>query len=94
MIFSVCILKKFEIDAQGFWKLCNWALLSRAVAIPVMLLLPTVSLPHSPIRREFALSDTAALLTMLGGSVWLCVFMFRHAEKLRRQAAKRLLSPR
>lgn len=94
MIFSVCILKKFEIDAQGFWKLCNWALLSRAVAIPVMLLLPTISLPHSPIRREFALSDTAALLTMLGGSVWLCVFMFRHAEKLRRQAAKRLLSPR
>jgi hypothetical protein len=42
---------------------------------------------RSPIQSEFALSDTAALLTMLGGTAWLCIDMFRHAEKLRRESA-------
>lgn len=87
LIFSVWILQKFQLHAQRFWRLCNWALLSRMVAIPVMLLLPTMPFSHFPIQREFAVSDAVALLTMITGIVWLCLFMFRHAERLRREAA-------
>lgn len=93
LIFWVWVLKTFEMRAQRFWQVCNWALLSRIVAIPLMLLLPVISFPlQSPIRREFELSDIAALLTMLAGTVWLCLYMFRYAEILRRQAAGETLS--
>jgi hypothetical protein len=87
LIFSVCILKKFETHAPVFWRVCNWALLSRVVAIPVMLLLPTMPFSRSPIQSEFALSDIVGLLTMLGATAWLCIDIFRHAEKLRRESA-------
>jgi hypothetical protein len=86
MIFSVCILKKIDGGVQGFWRVCNWALLSRMIAVTLMLLLPTVVITQSPVQREFALSDIAALLTMLAGPVWLCWFTFRYAEILRKQA--------
>jgi hypothetical protein len=86
LIFSVWILKNFEIQARFFWKLYNWALLSRVFAIPLMLLLPTMPFSHVPVQRAFALSDAVALTAMLVGTVWLSVAMFRHAERLRRSA--------
>ncbi len=83
LIFSVIVWKKFDAQSQSFWKVCNYALLSRVVDLLLMMLLPAVSTQHSLVRASFTPTDVAALCTMIVGVVWLCVYMFNYSEGLR-----------
>ncbi len=83
MIFSVIVWKKYMAQSPGFWHVCNWALLFRGVEILLMLLLPSIWSQHLLVQRQFAPTDVLALVTIFGGTTWLCVYMFRFAEALR-----------
>ncbi len=86
LIASVVIWKKYGARSQAFWRICNWALLSRVLDILLMMLLPAIWTQHSLLRPPFVLSDLLALLAMLGGTLWLCVYTFRLGEELRNRA--------
>lgn len=83
MIFAVIVWKKYLGHSKRFWRICNWALLFRGVEILLMLLLPAISTQHMLLQTQFALTDIVALLIMMGGTTWLCIYMFRFAEHLR-----------
>ena len=87
LLFSVVMLKKYGAGFQTFWRVCNWALLSRAFDLLAMMVLPAIWTQHSIIRPPFVLTDVLALVTMVAGTLWLCLAMYRLGEKLRRQAA-------
>jgi hypothetical protein len=67
-----------------FWRICNWALLSRLADILLMMLLPVFETQHSLVRPPFELSDIFALCVMIAGTTFLCVWTFRLGEQLRR----------
>jgi hypothetical protein len=90
MIFSVIIWKKYGTEFQTFWRICNWALLSRALDVLLMMLLPVIWTQHSIVRPPFALTDTVALCAMIGGTVCLCGWTFRLGERLRVESAAQL----
>ncbi len=83
LIFTVVIWKKYGTQSQTFWRICNWALLTRAVDLLLMMILPVVWTQHAMVRPPFALTDVLALGTMVGGTLWLCIYMFRYGEDLR-----------
>jgi len=89
MIFVVIVWKKYMGQSNRFWKICNWALLFRGVEILLMLLLPAISTQHMFLQSQFALTDIAALLIMVGGTTWLCIYTFRFAEELRTAEQRR-----
>lgn len=86
MIFSVVIWKKYGAEPQAFWRICNWALLTRALDILLMMLLPVIWTQHAIVRPPFTLTDVLALCVMTGGTVGLCGYTFRLGEKLRNSA--------
>ncbi len=87
MIFSVVIWKKYGAGHQAFWRICNWALLTRVLDILLMMLLPVIWTQHAFVRPPFTLTDVVALCVMTGGTVWLCLYMFWLGEKLRNSDA-------
>lgn len=89
MIFSVVVWKKFSAQSRRLWKICNWALAFRGLEISAMLLLPAVWSQHELVRSRFALSDIVALIVMLAGTLWLCFYMFKCAEDLRKRAERK-----
>ncbi len=86
LISTVVIWKKFPPTSDRFWCVCNWALLLRGVEILLMLLLPTLASTQVFFQRQFQVTDIVALLTMLGVTGALCVYLFRSAERLRRES--------
>jgi hypothetical protein len=85
MVFAVIIWKKHLSHSQRFWQICNWALLFRSVEILMMLLLPAMWTQGLLVQKQFAPTDMVALLTMILGTLWLCIYTFRFAERLRVQ---------
>lgn len=83
LISSIVIWKKFPPASDRFWRFCNWALLFRGLEIVLMLLLPTIASGPVVVQRQFQVSDVLALLIMVGGTSFLCVYVFRFAEKIR-----------
>ncbi len=83
LIFSVVIWKKYGAEAQTFWRICTWALLTRTADLLLMMILPVIWTQHAIVRPPFVLTDILALGTMIGGTLWLCIYMFRYAEGLR-----------
>ncbi len=83
LIFTVVIWKKYGTQSQTFWRICNWALLTRAVDLLLMMILPVIWTQYAIVLPPFALTDVLALGTMVGGVLWLCIYMFRYAEGLR-----------
>ncbi len=83
MIFTVIVWKKYRAGSQRFFQICNWALLSRAADILLMMLLPVVCTQHSIVRPPFVLTDVFALCVMIAGSIFLCVWTFRVGEQCR-----------
>ena len=85
MIFAVIVWKKHVSRHQRFWQICNWALLFRGVEILLMLLLPAMWTRRLFLQRLFATTDVVALLVMILGTAWLCIYTFNFVEKLRVQ---------
>ncbi|MFL6353132.1 MAG: hypothetical protein ACJ74Z_14965 [Bryobacteraceae bacterium] len=83
MIFAVIVWKKHLLHSQRFWQICNWALLFRGLEILLMLLLPSLWTQGLLLKNQFALTDSVALLIMISGTVWLSIYTFSFAEKLR-----------
>ncbi len=83
MIFAAVIWRRYLTQAQTFWRICDWALLSRGIEILAMLLVPTIWSQHSLVQRQFVASDILALAVMVSGTAWLAIFTFRFAERLR-----------
>lgn len=83
LIFSVAIWNKYGTQSQTFWRICSWALLTRAVDLLLMMILPVIWTQHAIVRPPFVLTDILALGTMIGGTLWLCIYMFSISEKLR-----------
>ncbi len=83
MIFSVVIWKKYGTDSQAFWRVCNWALLTRALDVSLMMLLPVIWTQRAIVRPPFTLTDVVALCMMIGGTIWLCGWTFELGERLR-----------
>ncbi len=86
MIFSIVIWKKYGARPQAFWRICNWALLTRAIDLLLMMLLPVIWTQHAIVRPPFTMTDVLALCVMAAGAVGLCVYTFRWGEKLRNSA--------
>ena len=85
MIFAVIMWKKHWPHSQQFWQICKWALLFRGVEILLMLLLPSLWTQGLLLQRQFVTTDIVALLIMIVGAVWLSIYTFSFAEKLRIQ---------
>lgn len=83
LIFSIVVWKKYGTGSQVFWRICNWALVSRAADLLLMMLLPVIWTQHSIVRPPFVLTDILALCAMIAGTAWLCVWTFRLGEALR-----------
>ncbi len=83
LIFSVVIWKKYGGGSQIFWRVCNWALLSRAADLLLMMILPVIWTQHALVRPPFTLTDVLALATMIAGTIWLCLYTFKCGEALR-----------
>jgi hypothetical protein len=83
MIFAVIMWHRFLRKAELFFRLCNWALLFRALETLCMMLLPTFGTEHVLAQPPFFLSDTAALIAVTAATVCLYIYFFRRAEELR-----------
>ena len=88
LIFIVVIWRRYASHFDRFWRFFQIALLMRMIEIPLMLVLPAIWTRHAFVQRKFALSDSIAFVTMLSGSVWLCVTTLRHTERLRKSYVK------
>lgn len=83
LIFSVVIWKRFPPQSNTFWRFCNYSLLFRGFEILAMMLLPVIASNQTLAQRQFEVSDILALLAMVGGTGFLCAYLFVFAERLR-----------